>query len=107
MSRSMISISQILAFQKQPDVNTCPMKCVIQGPPGPPGIPSQPGVPGIPAPQGSPGRDGRDGAKGDVGPPGKKGESGDQGVQRRWKQCVWNLDTSGDAKDNGKIHVSQ
>lgn len=89
---------------KQPDVHMCPMKCVIQGPLGPPGIPGQPGVPGIPAPQGTPGRDGRYGAKGDVGPPGKKGESGEQGFQRGWKQCVWNLDTSGDAKDNGRIH---
>ena len=44
--------------------------------------------------------------KGDVGPSGQKGERGDEGLKKRWKQCVWDLDTSGDEKDNGKIHVS-
>ena len=84
--------------------NTC--TCPTQGPGGPPGAPGIPGVPGIPSSQGIPGRDGRDGIKGDVGHPGQKGERGDEGLKRRWKQCVWNLDTSGESKDNGKIHVS-
>ena len=60
----------------------------------------------LPSSQGIPGRDGRDGIKGDVGHPGQKGERGDEGLKRRWKQYVWNLDTSGESKDNGKIHVS-
>ena len=86
--------------------NSCTVTCPIQGPAGPPGDPGTPGVPGIPSSQGIPGRDGRDGIKGDVGHPGQKGERGDEGLKRRWKQCVWNLDRTGDETDNGKIHVS-